>query len=161
MSAQSITHLPGQWGCLSLQPELPTITCAAHESPKSPLGQSPLPRCSPDPPTTGQRPAGVQAGEIRVGCVGRTLPPLQEIAWIGRGITDLLTKPRSPGSLSAPLSSKLEGCHFEINEGSPVKSQLGGDQGRRRSDSMGVMAQDGGKPAAVSGLGTQPPPLHR
>lgn len=88
--------------------------------------------------------------------MGRTLPPLQEVTWIGRVTTDLLTKPRSPGSLSAPLSSKLERGHSEINGGHPVKSQLGGDQGRGRSDSMGVMAQAGGKPAAVSGLGTQP-----
>lgn len=57
--------------------------------------------------------------------MGRTLPPLQKTTWLGRVTTDLLANPRNPASLRGSDSSKLDGGHFEINERSPLTSQLG------------------------------------
>lgn len=75
---------------------------------------------------------------------------------MGRVTADLLANLRNPGSLSRSLSAKLEGGHFGINEGSQ-SSPGRGPSGKRGSDSVGVVVQDGRKPTVLCGLAVQPP----
>lgn len=42
----------------------------------------------------------------------------------------------NPGSPSEPPSPKLEGAHFGISEGSPIKSRPGADQGSGHSNEI-------------------------